>query len=364
MTETTLTALLDDLILKSNRHGIAFLHLDAASQQDLQGDATQDRVRFIHSAAELQTPDTTKVVCWLAFADQLDTDEAVRHLGIARHAILSWRDAGGRICLISRHPRISFPDCRGSSVLSDAYVIRHDFSSVVWGPRGSLDGRYQMLRDLGAEALAFVDTLTNDLDTWDNLDESLGSPLEWEALEGVGVVRRHPGGRVVGEIGRGALQPVLEAAIAEVFEPQSDYARVVSQLFTMERLVRHAVRSEAIHKYGKGWRASLLDADLQARVLERSRPDFGPPGSIKSIRDPMEWVTLGELIDLAGSEKLSSLGVPAASWRRMADEVLPVRNRIGHMRLIRRTDAQRTSSWLAAVRRVHASAVRRTRREP
>lgn len=357
-------SLLDDLILKSNRHGITFLHLNSDAQQQLTGDAELDRLRPIHSAEDLRDADPAQVVCWMGFADGLSSEEAVSYLGLARSVIHSWRDAGGRICLVSRHPRISFPECRGSSVLSDAYLVKADMSALtVWSAQDDPETRREALRDLGAEALAFLDMLINELDAWNNLEESLGSPLEWEALEGAGVLHRRSGGRVESFVRSGVLRPALEAAIAEVFQPQADFARVVQQLFSMERLIRHAVRVQAAGTFGRGWRASLLSGDLQGRVLERARPDFGPPATIKSIRDPMEWVTLGELIDLAGSDKLG-LGVPAATWRRMADEILPVRNRVGHMRLIRRSDAQRTSSWLAASRRVHAAVLRSSQNPP
>lgn len=347
----------NEIVAKTNTHGLVRVHLDPGSQDELVNVHAGDRVKVVRTLDEVVgTIEVDRPICWAGFGAPERTTDAVGFLGDARAAVHELLTRGGRLCILSEQPQIAFPDCRGSSLLADAHLFRLPPGSVgpnVW-EAGAEDGeRVAVLRSLGAECLAFVDMLVHDLQAWRHLDSSLGGHLEWEALEGAGLIQRQRGERVHPLVSQAVLRAPLEEAIAQTCWPQADLGSAAEHLFAIERLLRHAVRVRAIWKYDKAWRGALFGEDVRNRILERARTDFGPAPTIKSVRDPLEWITLGELFDIVQSEKVDRLEVPEGMWRRMAGDVLPVRNTFGHMRLLRRADLQKTATWLAGMQKIH-----------
>src|SRR3712207_9484698 len=57
------------------------------------------------------------------------------------------------------------------------------------------------------------------------------------------------------------------------------------------------------------------------------------------------WLTLGELIEVIHQGDFGLLGRTEAFWSRFAHDILPVRNRISHMRIPNDNDVQLVRSW-------------------
>jgi len=73
--------------------------------------------------------------------------------------------------------------------------------------------------------------------------------------------------------------------------------------------------------------------------------------TINEIRNPLEWLSLGELLELVERPPCDGLGLTAVEWRRFKQDVLPVRNRLSHMRLLKRGDKEVAQQWLTILRR-------------
>lgn len=93
-----------------------------------------------------------------------------------------------------------------------------------------------------------------------------------------------------------------------------------------------------------------MHGDLEAKVLERARNDNSPDASsVSDLRDPLEWLSLGELLKVV--EKSGFIGADALFWRRFGADVIPIRNRLSHMRLIRKGDRETALAWDSRIRR-------------
>ncbi len=116
-------------------------------------------------------------------------------------------------------------------------------------------------------------------------------------------------------------------------------------------MIRRKVRSAAIEQFGARWRAQVVGGDLPNKILERARGEAYPGAvSLKEIRDPLEWLTLGELLEVA-THGFMGLGLDSVVWRKFAQDVLPARNRLTHMRLARRGDRELIGMWAVQVRK-------------
>ncbi|ALV40066.1 hypothetical protein AU252_01870 [Pseudarthrobacter sulfonivorans] len=90
---------------------------------------------------------------------------------------------------------------------------------------------------------------------------------------------------------------------------------------------------------------------LQPEILRRAQLDTNVTAkSVTDLRDPLEWLTLGELMDLVRSEKFNNLGIEAAIWRKFQEQVVPVRNRLAHVRMLKSEDAEVVSMWAKMIR--------------
>lgn len=69
--------------------------------------------------------------------------------------------------------------------------------------------------------------------------------------------------------------------------------------------------------------------------------------SIVQIRDPLEWLSLGELFQLCDMQSIGNLGLDPAIWRNFSAQVVPIRNRTAHMRNLHQGNPQLTGSVLS-----------------
>jgi hypothetical protein len=141
----------------------------------------------------------------------------------------------------------------------------------------------------------------------------------------------------------------LNAALSDLLEAPTQWGTVVADLFFIERRLRRAIVRLLEERYGKKWQARL-PADMQSRIVDAFRRDVSPRvRAITSVERPLDWVTLGDLFELAArfSPNDPLDGLSSTEWRSIADAILPVRNRVSHMRLLREGDRQavRRARW-------------------
>lgn len=107
------------------------------------------------------------------------------------------------------------------------------------------------------------------------------------------------------------------------------------------------LREAAIREAGGKWRKNLFNETIAKHVLERARNDVNvTAASISELRDPIEWLSLGELLDVVESPKFNGLSWDGVLWRRFRQEVMPIRNRISHMRLLKKRDRTTVRMWV------------------
>ncbi|HEX3004619.1 MAG TPA: hypothetical protein VHO27_10420, partial [Angustibacter sp.] len=66
---------------------------------------------------------------------------------------------------------------------------------------------------------------------------------------------------------------------------------------------------------------------------------------LADLRDPLEWLTTSELLELRELRALGDLGIPAVLWGKLRTEIIPIRNKVAHMRMISEQDLRRATMW-------------------
>jgi hypothetical protein len=268
-------------------------------------------------------------------------------LGTLRERLMRETARGRRFALVSRTPKTAYPETVGSDVVSDAkqvFAPTADHQDV-GGPEESF---YETcVRELGDRTLMALSAAMWDfqLGPRDAL-QSLTKP-DVEALRGAGLVRAGADG-VSWE--KGGNYKKLRAAVAlvsaETVGARTSVPDTFSELWTLERIIRNMVRRALVARMGEGWRESCLESSLRKEVLERAQKD-SQPGAAKmaDLRDPLEWLTTTELLDLRVRHELGDLGLAPYLWGKLRSDVVPIRNRIAHMRIVSDDDARTVRTW-------------------
>ena len=287
-------------------------------------------------------------------------------LGILREQVHTMLDAGVDVCLVSDLPRIGYPPTPGSSLLLDAHVFQMDScrraiaddTALGTGALARPPLEAEMVRGLldrlGLDALSALDHLIFDMGATSHPDSALLAPLEWEALRGSGLVELRTGDdQHVIRTPLSVLMTALTDVLAENLAVQHDLADVVVGMTELELRLRRAARAKAVETFGVKWRGQVFNEMLNQAVLDRATADaYAPPPSVKALRDPFEWLSLGELLEVVRNSKwCGRLGLEDRYWRRLGENVLPVRNRVSHMRLLRRGDLDTVRTWCVALSR-------------
>lgn len=279
-------------------------------------------------------------------------------LGRLRERVVADRDNGARVILLSRKPRIAFPNVPGSSVLRDAklvpppsYPVRAGVISG-FGAEASSTGTpseivlAHALRELGEAACASLDSLV--FEDGDDIHQltTLEDPLQ-DALLSSGLVVSDDGLLSWAlENPPRQIRQALSDVIAGMQNPQSEFTHVAADCWAIERLVKHALRSRAKALWGDKWKCELLDADMRATALSRAtKGTYARAEAIDDLRDPLEWLTLAESLLVRASPQVGSLGVPAAMWKKLGTELLPIKDRVERSQLMRKHDQNVAHRW-------------------
>ncbi|MCY4725925.1 hypothetical protein NYO98_06520 [Nocardioides sp. STR2] len=287
-------------------------------------------------------------------------------LGEVRQIVSALLGDGVEVCLWSTAPRVAFVPVPGSSLIDDASpfflellpVMDENPETIYPAVRhgGLLPAVYRSALDqLGVAVLASLDRAIYDaqLDR-ESLFEML-DPREVEALRGAGLAKCCEGDpyQLSAPMRFSELRDQLAATLAAQLAPQPELSDISKDLWTIERSIRLALRTAAETEFGPKWRSGVLHGDLSKKVLDRAMLDgFVSAKSVKELRDPIEWLTLGELIEVVTSAKFDNLGLLPIFWTKFAQDVVPVRNRLSHMRHFKHVDRGVVRMWVSQIARV------------
>jgi hypothetical protein len=130
---------------------------------------------------------------------------------------------------------------------------------------------------------------------------------------------------------------IVEAQEA-MLEAPPEWLEVAAALFQLEKTARQALsRHLELHPDAK----SAALARFESKILRNYSDDTGLKATEVSVVPlPWNWVDMSDVLrcaaELADGSRVA--GVTAATWTRMAEDVVPLRNRIQHMRLPRPGD--------------------------
>lgn len=351
---STTDAWVEELLQECARWNIVFVHLGAAYPR----------------AREVIAPRMDSVVSVTDYLEQPELDGTLRlvtdvekllepgapTLGRLRERVISDRDDGARVVLLSRRPKIAFPTVPGSQILREAKQVAPPTHVV--GGAGSFGNEAtaegvpldfvisEALRELGEVACAAVDAFIFE-DGRDEHDFRLVDDHVQEALLGSGLVVRDAEELDWSFTGATALiRSSLSDVIAGMRRPHSDFAALSRSCWTVERLVKQALRARAKALWGDSWGSELLGAELAQAAFDRAaNSTYASAEALHELRDPLEWLSLGETLTLLGNSSVGDLGVSKRMWSLMSSELLPVKDRLERSQLVRKGDAGTAQRW-------------------
>lgn len=277
-------------------------------------------------------------------------------LGLLRERVMAQVESGRQVALISRVPKTAFPESLGSDIVHDAKQIFPPIECAdVMGVEFPAHIT-ECIRELGDRTIiALADAVweggLSPRDSLMNIDR-----VHQEALRGAGLVSTE--GRDISwsaHVGFKVLRGAVATVSSETVAFTSAIPDTFTSMWTLERTVRNAVRLALVEKMGPGWRENCLEAHLRDEVVERAQKDSHPAAtSVRDLRDPLEWLSTVELLELRETRELGDLGFASHMWSRLRTEIVPIRNRVAHMRMISGADALTVDKWRKIVVRALA----------
>lgn len=281
-------------------------------------------------------------------------------LGQLRKRVTHFLNDGISVVLLSRYPRLRYPVVPGSSLLEDArhYYPRLRDSSEGdhflqpmpgWDPSlDEIDFLTEIVMEIGPLLAARLDQILfeSPLSPRDALAEL--SPSELDALRFAGLVtpRDERYGWSIPQ-GVAQLKEALANCLAATVVPPRDLGHAFEFLWRIERRIRAAIRKKAQSEWGSNWKVSLVRPEFEDQILVRARGvAYNKVARIAAVRDPLEWLTLPELLKLREDKvKLGHLGLDRTFWPRLASDVVPIRNQVSHMRFLMPGDVEKLRRW-------------------
>ncbi|MFN8075137.1 MAG: hypothetical protein U0Q15_06905 [Kineosporiaceae bacterium] len=278
-------------------------------------------------------------------------------LGVVRERVMREAANGYSFILVSSIPKQAFEDTVGSDIIADArqifapatHRIPAESESVA-----SLMGFYQKcVSELGDDVVHEVcQSLWEDQSSPQDSVRSLSREAV-AALRGALLLDVLDGNATWRVSDFKAFRDGVALAYSERRAAEPWVGATFTELWQLERLLRNLVRKALVEKCGNGWRTSCIPDGLKDEVLERAQRDLFPHArSMSDVSDPLEWLTTSELLDVRERLSLGELGLKSHLWSKLRNEILPIRNRAAHMRVIRREDATRCATWRKMLERV------------
>lgn len=350
---------IDGIRQKASQFGVIFLQVGAANKPAREalfaaGMTTMSTDEYL--STHIQDPSCILI----SDIERFSRARVKESLGQLRERVLADVTAGFKFILLSTAPRIAFPDVIGSSLLEDARFAHaprirgddaNDFPSCAQFGEDSRKVLCEVLADLGVELCASLERVL-----FESLlvgDEALAvfRARELEALDAAGLICID-GSMMTWNFPKWLkpLKDSLDEVLAGSVSAPSDLLAVSSGLWLIERTIRRAIRNRAIEKWGEAWRTQCLNPKMRDDVVERAtEAAYLAASSIKQIRDPLEWLSLGELLTLTENPQIGKLGISSAMWGNFKVSIMPIRNRLAHMRMLRPEDSAEVAKWRTAI---------------
>lgn len=351
-----------DLERKARRFSLVFVQLGSAFSP-LRDDLIDIQGQQLTIAEYLDRPAPEQPTLYIIrdFERVSKTRDAT--IGRLREHVFSDIDSGHVFILLSTIARNAFETGPGSDLLADSRQIfaplnsqlQDDQLSVLpaYSPGKSDAGELLVncLQELGSSTVhalsqALWEEARSPKESIEVLDRS-----DIEALRGAGLISVD-GDSVSWVITRTwkKFRYAVALASARYTEETTWLSSAFTDLWVIERVIRNGIRDALITKQGECWRDGCLNGGLKVEVLERARKDAQPSaGTIKDLRDPLEWLTTVELLELREERELGDLGLESYLWTKLRNSVVPIRNRAAHMRFIGDQDARILRTWRSIV---------------
>lgn len=356
---------IDKLLRDTARFGLVFVHLGTAF-------ATQREELLKIEASQMEAekfcqgdfgPESLDRIVILTDLERMRRNRRAS-LGQLREKVMAAADEQRSIVLVSRVSKDSYESSMGSDLIHDARQHYASLTEVTEDPSSPIadtpktplvtsDLMRSCLMEVGYRTLESVSQIL-----WEHGKSPNDALAEFDniivnSLRGAGLVEVKNG---VAEWTILPLWKQFRHAVAEVssarIEPTAQLGATFIDLWVVERIIRNRVREELKMKMGSGWRDSCIPTKLKPEILSRARLDAHPRADgLKDLRDPLEWLSLAELLDLREIQELGDLGLESYLWTKFRSVIAPLRNRISHMRLINDGDAREISSWRAIIER-------------
>ncbi|WP_127783405.1 hypothetical protein [Rhodococcus sp. X156] len=325
----------------------------------------------------------------------LTRNEEEGELSRLRPALQRANESGASVLVTSGRPPLSFPSLVGSSLFADAThvrlppltdpragewilrrspvsdsslanLIRHangsrrlldDFLQIELA--GALSGNEKVkaarkaeyslacdvFAELGQELASELSFWVHDCEIFDPNESDLSRFTDTRALKGAGVLRVSADGKVdlLPFHNKVIWSDALALTLDSQFDPSEDWVALIQEFYSFERRLRYDLRVHFEENVGSDWATKVL-ASRASSILELARFDGHPRAtSIEHLRSPLDWLTLGVLLELAesvaGPKPGLFLGCGGEEWHRIGSELTSVRNRLAHMRQLRMGDA-------------------------
>jgi hypothetical protein len=340
----------------------------------------------------------------------LATRDCVDILQRLRPVITRARSDGWRVLLLSTVPRDFYPPLAGSSILMDAHLLQgrpidsgpaasyvrllgvdqdQSIANIIDHSSGSralleaftaiemddVPGNQKKAHAMRAESEVahrvfdeIGPALCMWLDHW-TFELARNEVHEQDILPNYILTLRSAGVIVPAEDDKFTIFPfknrslwndVLGQYLESVVEPSASWSSTVGELFSFERELRRVLKQELVE-------LGHFDTALipyTGRILELARRDSVPAArSLSDVRSPLDWLTLSDLLDIAATNAASAsdrrlCAYREDQWLELARDIVPIRNRIAHMRLAREGDFEKVRRCRR--RWVHALARKRT----
>jgi hypothetical protein len=206
------------------------------------------------------------------------------------------------------------------------------------------------LSELEPHSLSLLEHLVLDSGFFDvpEMDVPAHHASAWEDA-GLAVIDDATGMvRIFANSWRNSAKEVLAASIQNVTVAPETWLQLAQSLFEVERTTRLVVIRHLQAAHGVDWR-ELGMGNLAEKALGLARGDMHGAAKVDDLYLPLDWLLLDELFELAASSARSAgnlAGLSESDWMRMASRLVPVRNRVMHMRLPRPGDVGEVRQWL------------------
>lgn len=339
---------LAELPARAGQYSIVFLQLGNACQLAKTGVQNLPGVRIDARSFVDGSPLLLRGIVFVEDLEILAKDRGNR-LGQLRERVMREAADGRSVVMLSTWPKTAYPDTIGSDVIADAKQVfaPSDFDVVDMPSEISYDFHATCVRELGDRTLSsLAEVLWEFQLAGSEALERISKP-DVEALRGAGLVQADNSAiawKVPGSM-KDFRHAVAHVA-SETVSAGPSVPDTFKELWMLERLIRNAVRGALRVKLGAAWRENCLTTGLREEVVERARRDTQPGAkNIRDLRDPLEWLSTSELLSLRESRSLGGLGLEPYLWSKLGAEILPIRNKVAHMRVVSEEDSRKAQMW-------------------